>query len=129
MVKVLQIRLQTILPEVIHEGQSAFFPSRFILDSVVVQHETIAWAQETNQPLIMLKLDFSKAYDTVRWGFLFQVMLKMGMPETLVQLIKMLLVDVSAAVSINGLCSNEFPRVPAGAIFVSYRCRSISHSH
>lgn len=80
--KVLQIRLQRLLPEVIHPGQSAFLPTRHILDSIMTQHKTISWARNTHQPLIMLKLDFSKAYDTVRWSFLFRVMAKMGLPTT-----------------------------------------------
>lgn len=34
--KTLQIRLQHLLPDIIHDGQSAFLPSRHILDSVMV---------------------------------------------------------------------------------------------
>lgn len=81
----------------------------YILDTVLVQHETIAWAQETEEPLIMPKLDFSKAYDSVSWSFLFQSISKMGLPDTFVQMVQMLLTDASAAVAINGLCTAEFP--------------------
>lgn len=59
--KVFQLRLQALLPEVIHEGQTAFLPSHYILDVVIVQNETISWAQKSDQELIMLKLDFRKA--------------------------------------------------------------------
>jgi hypothetical protein len=42
--KALQIRLQGLLPDVIQEDQLAFLPLRFILDKVMVEHETISWA-------------------------------------------------------------------------------------
>jgi hypothetical protein len=48
-----------------------FFQLRFILDNVMVQHETIAWARESHQDFMMLKLDFTKAYDVVSCRFLF----------------------------------------------------------
>lgn len=48
MTKVVQMRLQKLLQDVIHPSQSAFLPSRHILDFIMIQHETIAWARETN---------------------------------------------------------------------------------
>lgn len=63
--KVLQTRLHNLLPEVINDGQAAFLSARYILNTILVQQETIAWVQASEQSLIMLKLDFSKAYDTV----------------------------------------------------------------
>jgi hypothetical protein len=55
--KVLQTRFQTLLPDIIHDDQSAFLPLRFILDNVLVQHETIERVQESQQDLLLLKLD------------------------------------------------------------------------
>jgi hypothetical protein len=61
--KLLQRRLQPVLVEVINPDQSAFLPRRYILDNIVVTHETINWAKTSKQPLVLLKLDFAKAYD------------------------------------------------------------------
>lgn len=60
--KVLQLRVQPVLMEVISSDQSAFLPLMFILDNILLTHKTIDWADHTGQPLIFLKLDFSKAY-------------------------------------------------------------------
>lgn len=76
---------------------------------MLVLHETLAWAKESGQALIMLKLDFAKAYDSVNWHFLFQALTRMGIPKTLVTIVKLLLEDASATVSINGMCTSEFP--------------------
>jgi hypothetical protein len=43
----MQLRLQSLIPDVIHKDQSTFIPLRFILDNVLVQQETIAWANES----------------------------------------------------------------------------------
>lgn len=106
--KTLQIRLQKFLTEVIHDSQSVFLLHKYILDLVMVMHETVDWAKASEQPLAMLKLDFSKAYDSVNWEFLFQVMSRMGLLVSFTCMVKMLLTDAKAAVSINGTCSRSF---------------------
>jgi hypothetical protein len=107
--KALHIRLQGLLLDIIHEDQSAFLPLRFILDNVLAQHETIAWAQESRQDLLMLKLDFTKAYDVVSWRFLFATMRKMGIPAGFISMAQMLFQDAEAAVSLNGEATVHFP--------------------
>jgi len=46
--KVLQLRLQPLLKDIISTDQSAFLPGRFILDNILLQHETVDWAKESN---------------------------------------------------------------------------------
>jgi hypothetical protein len=100
--KVLQTRFQTLLPDIIHDDQSAFLPLRFILDNVLVQHETIERVQESQQDLLLLKLDFTKAYDVVSWRFLFTTMEVMGLPVSFIDMVRLLFQDARAAVSLNG---------------------------
>jgi len=106
--KTLQLRLQGILQDVISPDQSAFLPLRYILDNVLLQYETVEWAKESQQDLIFLKLDFTKAFDTVSWDFLFSVMGKIGVPESFTHIVKMLLHDASASVLLNGKASQSF---------------------
>jgi len=49
---------QPILAKVISPDQMAFIPTRYILDNILLLHETIAWTKESNQEAIFLKLDF-----------------------------------------------------------------------
>lgn len=106
--KTLKLWLRKLLPQVIQEGHSAFLPSRYILDAVMVQHETITWAKESAQPLAMLKLDFSKAYDMVSWKFLYAVMIRMELLQSFVDMIHMLLQEASASVLLNGVPPTPF---------------------
>lgn len=56
----------------------------------------------------MLKLDFSKAYHTVSWSFLFHAMSRMELQHAFVWMVEMLLTNVATTVSINGLGTDEF---------------------
>jgi hypothetical protein len=106
--KTLQLRLQSILMEIISPDQFAFLTLRFILNNIFLTQETISIAKKTNQPLVFLKLDFSKAYDRVELDFLFQVLLRMGFPSNFVDMIKLLFRRVQACVSINGRTTRKF---------------------
>ena len=50
-----------------------------------------------------LKLDMSKAYDRVEWGYLERIMLKMGFAEKWVALVMKCIYSVSYAIKINGI--------------------------
>lgn len=106
--KALQLRLQPTLMEIISPVQSAFLPMRFILDNLFLTQETMEWADQSEQPLLFLKLDFSKAYDMVEWGCLFKILNKMGFPTKFVHMISLLFTDAAAAVKVNGVPSPQF---------------------
>jgi hypothetical protein len=53
-------------------------PSRNILEGVIVLHETIHELQRKKLNGLILKLDFEKAYDKVRWSFLQQALRMKG---------------------------------------------------
>jgi hypothetical protein len=63
--KVLANRLTPIACRTTKLAQSAFLPGRYILEGVVVLHETIHELKRKKQNGIILKLDFEKAYDKV----------------------------------------------------------------
>jgi hypothetical protein len=107
--KTLQLRLQPILMEVISPDQSAFLPLRFILDNIFLTHETITHAKKSRQPLVFLKLDFSKAYDRVDLFFLFRVMERLGFPVEFIRMTKLLFFEAGASVSIDGKRTKKFP--------------------
>jgi hypothetical protein len=68
--KVLANRLSSIACKVIKPSQTTFLPGRYILEGVVILHETIHELHRKKQKGLILKLDFEKAYDKVNWSFL-----------------------------------------------------------
>jgi hypothetical protein len=56
--------------------QTGFIKCRFILDSIVSLHEIIHEVKKHNRSGIMIKIDFEKAYDKVKWNFLLQMLEK-----------------------------------------------------
>ncbi|KAA3465149.1 reverse transcriptase [Gossypium australe] len=98
--KTIANRLQKIIDKCIDKVQSAFVPGRLITDNVLLAYEifhTINQKRSGKKGDMAVKLDMSKAYDRVEWGFIEEVMTKMGFACV-----------VSYAVNINGRRGNLF---------------------
>ena len=71
--KVLANKVKTILPNAISDSQSAFVPSRLIMDNTIVAYEMLHCMQNRRKGKIghmVVELNISKAYDRVEWDFL-----------------------------------------------------------
>jgi cytochrome oxidase Cu insertion factor (SCO1/SenC/PrrC family) len=71
-------RATTIAHKVIRSMQIAFMHGRHILEGVVILHETIHELHHKKLDVVILKIDFKKAYDKVNWSFLQQVLRMKG---------------------------------------------------
>ncbi|XP_019237159.1 PREDICTED: uncharacterized protein LOC109217376 [Nicotiana attenuata] len=70
-----------ILPEVIDSCQTVFVPGRVITDNIIMSHELIkGYGRKNTSPRCMLKIDMQKAYDSVEWVYVEQVMRQLGIP-------------------------------------------------
>jgi hypothetical protein len=76
--KVLSNILTSVACRITKPSLTAFLPRRYILEGVVVLHETIHELKSKRQKGLILKLDFEKAYDKVNWEFLQQVLRMKG---------------------------------------------------
>jgi hypothetical protein len=63
---------------VIRPTQTAFMLGRHILEGVLVLHETIRELHRKKLDGVLLKIDFEKAYDKVKWSFLQQTLRMKG---------------------------------------------------
>lgn len=77
-------RLKEFLPFIISPNQNAFIPRRLISDNVFATYETLH-SMQTHQwgktGHVAVKLDMSKDDDWVEWGFLDEVMKRMGFAQ------------------------------------------------
>jgi len=107
--KVLANRLRAVMGLVISDSQSAFIKGRQILDGVLVANEIVDDARKLCKELLLFKVDFEKAYDTVDWGYLEEVMTKMGFPPLWRKWINECVGTAKASVLVNGSPTDEFP--------------------
>ena len=104
--KVLANRLKFILPQIILENQSVFLTRRLITDNVLVAFELMHYLEHKKNGkggVMAIKLDMSKAYDRVEWGFIRQVMEKMGFHEKWIKLIMHCITSVFYSILVNGV--------------------------
>ncbi|XP_057755556.1 uncharacterized protein LOC130974717 [Arachis stenosperma] len=63
------------------EEQSAFVKGRKIVDGALIACEAVHWLKKKKASAWLIKLDFHKAYDRVRWSFVDVVLENMGFGE------------------------------------------------
>nr|GFB73054.1 RNA-directed DNA polymerase, eukaryota [Tanacetum cinerariifolium] len=52
----------------------AFVANRQILNGTFILNELLAWCKRKMKPAVIFKVDFAKAYDSVRWDYLLDVL-------------------------------------------------------
>ncbi|KAL0302791.1 UNVERIFIED_CONTAM: hypothetical protein Scaly_3021200, partial [Sesamum calycinum] len=68
-------RIHRILPLMIDNSQNAFVPGRSITDNILLAQELLAGYNQMRLPnRCTLKVDIQKAYDSVEWDFLLEVL-------------------------------------------------------
>jgi hypothetical protein len=102
--KVLVNRLKKVLPTIIAPTQSGFIQGCLILDNILAAYETLhtmhtgMWGKKG---FMAVKLNMSKAYDRVEWGFLESVMKRLGFDERWISLIMMCVKSVQYSIMVN----------------------------
>ncbi|GAU51587.1 hypothetical protein TSUD_414310 [Trifolium subterraneum] len=107
--KVLANRLRLVVGSVISESQSAFVKGRQILDGILIANEVVDEARRSKKDLMLFKVDFEKAYDSVDWGYLDSVMGSMGFPTLWRKWIRECVCTATTSVLVNGSPTDEFP--------------------
>ncbi|PNX67320.1 cysteine-rich receptor-like protein kinase, partial [Trifolium pratense] len=107
--KVLANRLRLVIGSVISETQTAFVKDRQILDGILIANEVVDEARKSKKELMLFKVDFEKAYDSVDSGYLDKVMERMSFPTLWRKWIRECVSTVTASVLVNGSPTDEFP--------------------
>ncbi|GJW93796.1 RNA-directed DNA polymerase, eukaryota, partial [Tanacetum coccineum] len=106
--KVLANRLVGILSGIVNEVQSAFVADRQILDGPFILNEVIQWCKSNKKQALIFKVDFEKAYDSVRWDFLDDVLRKFGFGDKWCKWIQCCLRSSRGSIMVNGSPTEEF---------------------
>jgi exonuclease III len=107
--KVLANRLRHVLDFVVSDAQSAFVSGKQILDGILIANEVVDEARCLNKELLLFKVDFEKAYDSIDLNYLNSVMVNMNFPTLWRKWIMECVGTATAAVLVNGCPTEEFP--------------------
>ncbi|GJU94132.1 putative RNA-directed DNA polymerase, eukaryota, reverse transcriptase zinc-binding domain protein [Tanacetum coccineum] len=106
--KLLANRPSSVIGDVISPEQSAFINGRNILDGPLIINEVMDWYRKRKKDLMIFKVDFEKAFDSLRWDFLDLVMEKLGFGHKWRSWIYGCLHNARSSVLINGSPTSEF---------------------
>ncbi|XP_060170724.1 uncharacterized protein LOC132601667 [Lycium barbarum] len=96
-------RLQEVMDNIIDKGQAAFVLGKVIHDNIILSHELVkGYGRKGVSPRCMLKIDKQKAYDSVEWVFLEQVLHGLQFLNIFVKWIMKCVNSVSYSIVING---------------------------
>ncbi|GKB41011.1 RNA-directed DNA polymerase, eukaryota [Tanacetum coccineum] len=106
--KILANRLVGVLGDLVSEVQSAFVADRQILDGPLILNEVLQWCKAKKKQTFIFKIDFEKAYDSVRWDFLGDVLNRFGFGAKWCGWIQECLRSSRGSVLVNGSTTEEF---------------------
>ena len=75
--KILANILSKVIDSIISSKQSAFILGQQILDGPLILSEIIDWYKKCKKKLMLFKVDFEKAFDSVSWRYLDYVLDKL----------------------------------------------------
>lgn len=100
--KVLALRLQPHMGSLISQAQSAFIKKRSIHDNFMYVRNLARKFHQTRTPALLLKLDISKAFDSVRWDYLIDLLQRRGFTTRWTNWITNLLISSTSRALLNG---------------------------
>ncbi|GJT53495.1 RNA-directed DNA polymerase, eukaryota [Tanacetum coccineum] len=107
--KILANKLSTVISNLISDVQTPFHPNRQILDGPFVINEILSWCNRQKKQAMIFKVDFSKAYDSIRWDYLDDVLNSFGFGTKWRDWIRGSLSSGRALILVNGSPTKEFP--------------------
>ena len=102
----------------IHEDQSGFVPGRYIGDNLRLIYDMIHYLNNENLPGLFVSIDFEKAFDSIDWKFMQDVLKRFGFGDDIIQWVSSFYNDIRSSVQFSFGVSLSYqqitlPRLPS----------------
>jgi hypothetical protein len=105
--KILANRLAPRMNEIVSVAQNAFIQKLSIHDNFLYVQRVIMKMHKRGQPALFIKLDISRAFDSINWAYLFDVLRALGFSQRWRDWIALILGLSSSKIIINGEQTNR----------------------
>ncbi|XP_074283683.1 uncharacterized protein LOC141608219 [Silene latifolia] len=102
--KILATRLSKVLPDIISPNQGGFVKGRTIIENILICQDLVRLCNRKSvSPRCLMKVDLKKAYDSVNWGFLEQMLEALQFPPPFTHLLMTCVRTASYSLVLNGM--------------------------
>jgi hypothetical protein len=101
-------RIKLIAMKVVSQHQNGFLPERLIFKTLLMNNEMLHLAKASGEDYTFLKLDAIKAFDSIEWDYLIQILEHIEFPDYTLSFVKAILGTASSRLIINGRRSEAF---------------------
>ena len=100
-------RIKKIIGKIVSEDQTAYIEGRFIGCNARFLIDLIEYSDKYNEGGILLSIDFKKAFDSLNWNFMTQVLRRFNFGEKFIKMIETLYNNPKTVIKNNGHFSRE----------------------
>lgn len=107
--KVLALRLNKVILNLIHPNQTGFMPAKNTAFNLLILYINMQAEHDQIGSRVVVSLDAAKAFDSVEWDYLWDGLARFGFGPKFIKWIQLLYQSPSARILINGRVSDAFP--------------------
>ncbi|XP_074293386.1 uncharacterized protein LOC141620407 [Silene latifolia] len=101
--KLLCERIAELLPSIVNPAQSAFIKGRSILGNILITQDLVRlYSRKSASPRCLMKIDLKKAYDSIEWNCVKQILVGLNFPPKMTELIMQCISTTSYSICLNG---------------------------
>ena len=101
-------RIYGLLPKLVNYNQSGFIRGRNIGDNIRLMFDIIDYVNRKKEPGAVLSIDLCKAFDSLKWSFIFEMLKLCGFGSKIINWIKILYKKPKCRVINNNYLSQFF---------------------
>lgn len=107
--KSIALRVSKVLADIIHENQVGFVKGRKVSTMIRLIDDTIEHMNLTNNPGILLAVDYRRAFDSVSKEFMLWAFKQFGFGDNLIRWVQVITANTMSSVNYLGWISESFP--------------------